>query len=535
MNIIQKALNKKLHISQKTEVNQQSWEEFYEKTISKKIIMFGVGACADFVLENHKDISFEGVIDNDYRKQGFYLEDFVEEAKKMECGKLKIAAIEMLKQFSANSIAILITSTNYYEQIMQQLEKMGINNFYIALIMEANARKDMSENELRLIEEKQSPESYAQICCREEINYKKIFFYSFGTYSDHGKYITEAILRTRADLDIVWMVNNLHTQVPKGVRKIYAGNWKRCTYEMETARIWVYNMVVPNYIQKRAQQIYIQTKHWASITLKRFYLDSLTIQDVSENVANWRYNSQIMDYVITGSDFDSESSRRGFGFQKEVLQIGSPRSDALFCSNKYKNKINDFYHIETSMRILLYAPTYRFDKSSRVHLHEMRGIDLDFELTKKSLEQRFGGKWYILLRLHPSVAKESSKIEKPEYVIDASNYEDSEELAAACDIMISDYSSIMFEPAFVKKPVFLFATDRKDYIDKEYDLLIDYDTLPFPIAETNEELASCILNFDQEKYEMELDAFMEKYDVHEDGHASERAAEFISKQIDKEW
>jgi CDP-glycerol glycerophosphotransferase (TagB/SpsB family) len=91
----------------------------------------------------------------------------------------------------------------------------------------------------------------------------------------------------------------------------------------------------------------------------------------------------------------------------------------------------------------------------------------------------------------------------------------------------------MFEPAFVKKPVFLFATDRKEYIDKEYDLLIDYDTLPFPIAESNEELARNIENFNQAEYEKKLDAFMEKYGVHEDGHASERAAEFISGLIDK--
>ena len=89
----------------------------------------------------------------------------------------------------------------------------------------------------------------------------------------------------------------------------------------------------------------------------------------------------------------------------------------------------------------------------------------------------------------------------------------------------------MFEPAFVKKPVFLFATDKAEYIDHEYDLLLDYNGLPFPIAETNKDLVHCIKGFDQVAYESRVTAFLEQYGVREDGHASERAAEFILQVI----
>lgn len=292
-------------------------------------------------------------------------------------------------------------------------------------------------------------------------------------------------------------------------------------------------MVVPRYAVKRPEQIYIQTKHWASVTLKRFYLDSLTIQNVSDDVDNWKYNSEIMDYIITGSDFDTASSRRGFGFQKEILQIGSPRSDALFVAEKNKDKVYHYFHIDQDIRLLIYAPTYRFNKSSNTNQHESREVKIDFEMLKQSLEKRFGGIWYIMLRLHPSVASEGEKMSSFDFVINASDYEDSEELVAASEIMISDYSSIMFEPAFVKKPVFLFATDKQEYIDKEYDLLLDYDTLPFTIAATNEELSKQIECFDVTEYENRLSAFMEKHGVHEDGHASERAAQFILNLINK--
>jgi len=158
-------------------------------------------------------------------------------------------------------------------------------------------------------------------------------------------------------------------------------------------------------------------------------------------------------------------------------------------------------------------------------------MDLDFEQLKCSLEARFGGEWKILLRLHPSIAMEASKLTLPEYVIDTSIYENSQELVAASEIMITDYSSIMFEPAFVNKPVFLYAPDRETYINEERELLLDYDELPFSIARSNEELVNEIKEFSVDMYEKNVKAFFAKYGVCEDGHASERAARFIMKLI----
>ena len=144
------------------------------------------------------------------------------------------------------------------------------------------------------------------------------------------------------------------------------------------------------------------------------------------------------------------------------------------------------------------------------------------------MEGKFGGEWKILLRLHPNVAIESKKVVKPEYVIDVTHHEDAQDLVVVADIVITDYSSIMFEPAYVRKPVFLFAPDKKEYINGERELLIAYDTLPFPIAETNEELAENIRVFQQEEYEEKVTQFINVYGVHEDGHASERVADFIA-------
>ena len=118
-------------------------------------------------------------------------------------------------------------------------------------------------------------------------------------------------------------------------------------------------------------------------------------------------------------------------------------------------------------------------------------------------------------------------------VIDVSLYQDAQELVAASEVMITDYSSIMFESAYKFNPVFLFAPDRIKYIKEERDLLIDYESLPFDISESNDELIKCISDFNEDLYKKKVKKFLDSYGVHEDGHASERIVDAIVKYFNK--
>ena len=119
----------------------------------------------------------------------------------------------------------------------------------------------------------------------------------------------------------------------------------------------------------------------------------------------------------------------------------------------------------------------------------------------------------------------------PPYVSNVSDYDDSEELAAVAAVTITDYSSIMFEPAYAYKPVFLYAPDKAQY-QQDHPLLLEYDKLPFPVCTNNNELEQAILSFDENDYRLNLQKMFDKYDVHEDGHASERAAMYILGLLD---
>lgn len=534
MDVIDRAIEKGLHISGISRLNGQTWEEFEAAAKGKKVFLFGTSACARVYIERYKGQGavLEGILDNDSAKWGRRMDDIMLEAFRSGVGEIRISGISVLRQYAPEETVVLVASTKAYEDIVRQLEEQGFGGSYAILAMEANRRKKQDVKE-RMETEPQDflsrRRAYIEECFEEPISENKVVFYSFGTYSDHGKYIAEQLIKIRGDLDIVWLLSDAETELPEGMRAVPVGNWVKYIYEMETAKVWVFNIEVPDYIEKRQGQIFVEAKHWAGVTLKKCYLDAVTLRE-APSYDNWRRNGKMMDYMLTGSRFDTEFCQRAFEFEQESVVVGSPRSDAVFRGAENRDKICRHYHIDPGKSILMYAPTFRFKEGSCWE-QKMPKIELDFEMLHNALRERWGGEWCILLRLHPGVARESGSIDVPEYVVDVSKYSDSQELVAASDVVISDYSSIMFEPSFVKKPVFLFATDKKDYIDKEYNLLMEYDSLPFAIAESNSDLAQCIRSFDRDAYEKKLDEFLDKYGVHEDGHASERAAAFIAKLI----
>ena len=531
MDIIDRAVEQGLHVSGINRLNGQSWEEFEAAVKGKKLFLFGTGACAGIYFERCKGnrVTLEGILDNDSAKWGMRMDDIVQESFRSGVGDMRISDISVLGQYAPEDVAVLIASTKFYEDMVRQMEELGVKCCYILLIMEAGRRKERGMERQPSQDFLARRKAYVEECCKEELKENKVVFYSFGTYSDHGKYIARQLLKAREDLDIVWLLNDTDIELPEGMRAVPALNWVKYIYEMETAKVWVFNVEVPEYIEKRHGQIFVEAKHWASITLKKCYLDAVTLCR-SPLYDNWKRNGRMMDYMLTGSQFDTEFCKRAFGFEKETVQVGSPRSDAVFHGKENREKICRYCNVDTEKHILMNALTFRFREGGLCEQKAPK-IELDFEMLYGALQERWGGEWCILLRLHPGVARESGNITVPEYVVDVSKYSDSQELVAASDVVISDYSSIMFEPSFVKKPVFLFATDKKEYIDKEYNLLMDYDSLPFAIAESNRELAQCIRSFDKEEYERKLDQFLEKYGVHEDGHASERAAGFIAQLI----
>lgn len=106
------------------------------------------------------------------------------------------------------------------------------------------------------------------------------------------------------------------------------------------------------------------------------------------------------------------------------------------------------------------------------------------------------------------------------------------ETLAACNALLTDYSATMFDAAFMRVPVFLYAYDLQAYVAERGQLLWpDLEGLPFPVAQTEESLLAAIRNFDCAPYETALEAFFQKAELREDGHSAERAADVIEENL----
>lgn len=341
-------------------------------------------------------------------------------------------------------------------------------------------------------------------------------------YGDNPKYIADEILKRNLDYEIVWLMKSMEdVELPEGIRPVKYSP-VLVAYQLATAKIWIDSNTKPLGVRKRKGQYYIQTWH-GSYGLKKMYgdiPDKISLFDKR----NIQYNSKIQDLFVSNSDFYSEIYRRAFWYQGEILKCGSPRNDIFFTENQQcLQRVRDFFNIKNK-KIALYAPTYRND-------FELDAYRLDFERLKSNLAKRFGGEWVILVRLHPHNMIDAEKfLEYTDSVINATTYSVMQELLVASDILISDYSSCMFDFVTTKKPCFMYASDAAKY-KEEHDFYFNIYELPFPLAENNDEMEQRILQFDDASYRKELEKMFDKVGLCESGTACSQVVEWMEAHI----
>lgn len=116
-------------------------------------------------------------------------------------------------------------------------------------------------------------------------------------------------------------------------------------------------------------------------------------------------------------------------------------------------------------------------------------------------------------------------------VVDVTDYPDMQELLSIADAVITDYSSCIFDFGLTKRPGFILAKDIKSY-SKERNFTIQWSDVPFPIAESDEELVNIIENFDSNSYEKKLYQFYHNYcGMYPTGQAAQAVASRIDKVI----
>ncbi|KAB1438251.1 CDP-glycerol glycerophosphotransferase family protein [Candidatus Galacturonibacter soehngenii] len=359
-------------------------------------------------------------------------------------------------------------------------------------------------------------------------NHKIMMLTSRGSYNCHPRAIADEIIRQKLPYEIVWVVRteNIESKenFPKNVKIILRGS-KEFYEEAATSKVWIDNSVTFSYLfaKKRKEQVLIQTWH-GTFGLKKF----------DETVNNNKYwikkayqEGAQTDYCLTNCLFEEELFRSTFWKNAEMLPYGHPRNDILFKSDtiEVKQLVHDIrkrYRLNNEERVLLYAPTFREEQNSDLY-------ELPYEDVIKALEERFGGKWVIMVRYHFMDRKLKSLDAGNPYVINATEYPDIQDLMLLADIGVTDYSSWIYDYFFTKKPGFLYVPDIEEYTKKDREFLFPIEITPFPIAKNQRELCDQIACFDEKKYDIDYQRFYQEMNCYEDGHAAERVVDKLKE------
>jgi CDP-glycerol glycerophosphotransferase len=223
--------------------------------------------------------------------------------------------------------------------------------------------------------------------------------------------------------------------------------------------------------------------------------------------------------MISGSKVRTKTFRSAFSYSGPILEIGTPRNDIFFDENDQiirmvKNEIG----IDSDDKIVLFAPTFRDRKSENP-------IPFDTNKLLDNLSIKMSGKWKFVIKMHP--ADINSNYNFCSDIVNATKYNDMQALLYSSDILISDYSSLIFDFMLKKAPCFLFLNDYDSYTSNERELYIDVRTLPFPIAFSEDQLLQMISEFDSESYAKSIDVFMNEIESFERGYARKKILDII--------
>ena len=373
---------------------------------------------------------------------------------------------------------------------------------------------------------------YRIFCFFIPINNKKIVFncHQGRGMGDNPKYIAKEILKQNLDYELVWLCHPKHIDETfiDGIKVVDSTNKFKKLKELANAKVWVESSIKTPEIRlgliKRKGQIYINTWH-GSLGIKKMYYD-MDIKKFDKMYLNI-FNKDIenIDYMISNCDWESNIYKSALHFNKEIKLFGHPRNDIFFEDySKYKDKVCKKLKISSDKKIVLYMPSFRDNFNIKCY-------SLDYLKVKKVIEEKFGDNWVFVSRFHNVNLRKNNKIiQKYPFDIDASFYPDAQELLVSADILISDYSSCMFDYMLLKRPCFIFATDINEY-NTQRGFYYSLEKTPFLIAKNNDEMIENIKKFNLKEYQKNCSEFLSKRNVFEDGCASKRCVKFIDEII----
>ena len=370
-----------------------------------------------------------------------------------------------------------------------------------------------------------------------------ILFKSFsGQYSDSPKALSEYIHEKYPRVHIAWVQSTANKDpfpeyvdivLPDSL-KYYIYIWKASVIVDNVSSVrssWIHKkdncfkkILLKYYTRKRKNQLSLST--WHGVPLKKIGMDNISFSKDC-------YLSTNCNFVLSGNEYTQKCLESSLGNSIPVVLSGIPRNDKLINAADDISLIKQKLGIPENKKVFLYAPTFRNDiKVSGV----MQMQNIDFHELFSTLNKRFSGEWCFVFRTHMHVAKEIKRIgllqSLGDDIIDGNVHDDMADYLKCADVLLTDYSSSMFDFIFTKRPCFLYVPDIDDYEKKERGFYIDFSSLPFDSSKSISGLYECICNFDEKDYLQKCSGFLDFLGNVDDGNATSRVAEEIISILD---
>lgn len=348
--------------------------------------------------------------------------------------------------------------------------------------------------------------------------------FSGDFYSDSPKYIYEYLYNHYGDeFEYVWVINNNKTKIPGNpiTTKRFSLKYHKL---MATSKYWVVNTRQAGRLVKRPQQVLLSTWHGTPLKKLGFDMGNIYIQN-PRTKESYIHDSSAWDYFISPNRFSTEIFRRAFAYDGEILETGYPRNDILFNADENKiNQIKEKLNLPDDKKVILYAPTWRDDDS-----YDVGKVKFKLKLDLEKLEKAISDEYIVLVRNHYLIT-DSDVDDYKHFAVDVSHYDDIAELYLITDVLITDYSSVFFDFANLRRPMLFYMYDLERYEEELRGFYIDiYNEVPGPILRTTDEVIDALGDLDNinEQYRKRYEDFCEKYCSLEDGDATKRVVEKV--------
>jgi CDP-glycerol glycerophosphotransferase len=343
---------------------------------------------------------------------------------------------------------------------------------------------------------------------------------------DNPRAIADELRRRGDDREHIWAVTDTSAAAPEGARLVLTGT-EDYFEALGRSRYVIANDDMQSSYRKRDGQIYVQT--WHGTPLKRIGFDIEQPQFISgvsyfdqlaDDVAKW-------DLLLSPNPFSTPIMRRAFRYDGEIYESGYPRNDVLRSGDAglVAAAVRRRLGLPDGKRVVLYAPTWRDNQ-----YYASGRYRFDFRLDLERAWQELGDDYVILVRGHHHMADDVPAGPRPGFAINVTGYPDISELFLVSDVLITDYSSVMFDFAPTGRPILFFTYDLEQYRDNLRGFYFDFEaTAPGPLLATSDEVLAAVKDADTvaAAYRDRYAAFAAKFCPLDDGKAGARACDKI--------